>query len=106
MAEQYAISAANLNYIEKNLNSIHRDLEAIDSSVDTVNDNVKIVYDEIGALAKDFHDFIQLQVKANRLGQAHTKLVQIRQELEKSMDTMILFEEQLQAFFKRTISVS
>lgn len=83
MAEQYAISAANLNYIEKNLNSIHRDLEAIDSSVDTVNDNVKIVYDEIGALAKDFHDFIQLQVKANRLGQAHTKLVQIRQELEK-----------------------
>lgn len=36
MAEQYAISAANLNYIEKNLNSIHRDLEAIDSSVDTV----------------------------------------------------------------------
>ena len=67
MAEQYAISAANLNYIEKNLNSIHRDLEAIDSSVDTVNDNVKIVYDEIGALAKDFHDFIQLQVKANRL---------------------------------------
>lgn len=83
MAEQYAISAANLNYIEKNLNSIHRDLEVIDSSVDTVNDNVKIVYDEIGALAKDFHDFIQLQVKANRLGQAHTKLVQIRQELEK-----------------------
>lgn len=83
MADQYAISAANLNYIEKSLTSIHNDLEVIDSSVETVNDNVKVVYDEIGSLAKDFHDFIQLQVKANRLGQAHTKLVQIRQELEK-----------------------
>lgn len=83
MADQYAISAANLNYIEKSLTSIHNDLGVIDSSVGTVNDNVKVVYDEIGSLAKDFHDFIQLQVKANRLGQAHTKLVQIRQELEK-----------------------
>lgn len=83
MADQYAISAANLKYIENNLNSIHRDLEVIDSSVGTVNSNVKVVYDEVGALAQEFHNFIQLQVKANRLGQAHTKLVQIRQELEK-----------------------
>lgn len=83
MADQYAISAANLKYIENNLNSIHKDLEVIDSGVDTVNSNVKVVYDEVGALAQEFHNFVQLQVKANRLGQAHTKLVQIRQELEK-----------------------
>ncbi|MCD8050043.1 MAG: hypothetical protein LUG52_10740 [Clostridia bacterium] len=82
MAEQYVISSANLNYIEKNLKSIHQNLETIDSGVGTVNDNVKVVYDEIGALAQEFHDFVQMQVRANRLGQAHTKLVQIRQELE------------------------
>lgn len=82
MAE-YTISSANLNYIEKNLNSIHNDLEVIDSGVTTVNDNVKVVYDEIGSLAKDFHDFVQLQFKQNRKQTAHTELVRIRQELDK-----------------------
>lgn len=83
MSDQYVISAANLNYIERNLDVIQGNLEVINSGVGTVNDNVKVVYDELGALAKEFHDFIYMQVKANRLGQAHTKLVQIRQELEK-----------------------
>lgn len=83
MADQYTISAANLNYIEKNLNSIHGDLQVIDKNVGNVNDNVKIVYDEIGTLAKEFHDFVHIQVRANRLGQAETRLVKIRQELEK-----------------------
>lgn len=83
MAEQYTISAANLNYIENNLNSIHSDLQTIDSSVGTVNNNVKVVYDEIESLAKDFHDFVQIQVLANRKQVAHTELVRIRQELEK-----------------------
>lgn len=83
MAEQYAISAANLNYIEKNLNSIHKDLEVVNDGVGTVNDNVKVVYDEIGALAKDFHDFVQIQVKANAKSNAQQRLIQIRQEMEK-----------------------
>ena len=46
MADQYAISAANLRYIENSLGAIHKDLEVIDSSVGTVNNNVKVVYDE------------------------------------------------------------
>lgn len=83
MAEQYAISAANLRYIENSLSSIHSDLETIDSSVDVVNDNVKVVYDEIGALARDFHDFVQVQVRANALSKAQQKVIQIRQELDK-----------------------
>lgn len=83
MAEQYAISAANLNYIEKSLSSIHSDLETIDSSVGTVNNNVKVVYDEIGALARDFHDFVQLQARANALSKAQQRVIQIRQEMEK-----------------------
>ncbi len=83
MADQYAISAANLRYIENSLGSIHRDLEVIDSEVGTVNSNVKVVYDEIGALAREFHNFVQLQVRANAKANAQQRLIQIRQEMEK-----------------------
>lgn len=82
MAER-VIQQADLRAIENNLGAIHGDLQTIDSSVGTVNDNVKVVYDEIGTLAKEFHDFVNIQQKANRLGQAETRLVKIRQELDK-----------------------
>ena len=83
MAEQYAISAANLRYIENSLGAIHSDLEVIDSGVVSVNDNVKVVYDEVGSLAREFHDFVQMQVKANAKSNSQQRLIQIRQELEK-----------------------
>lgn len=83
MADEYVISGANLTYIERNLSAIHDSLGTLDSNVGTVNENVKVVYDEIGQLANDFHDFVQMQVKANRLSQAETRLVKIRQELDK-----------------------
>lgn len=77
------IQQADLRTIENNLHAIHSDLSSIDSSVGTVNDNVKVVYDEVGALASEFHDFVHSQMMANRLNRAETRLVQIRQELEK-----------------------
>ncbi len=83
MAEDYAISYANLKYIENNLNAINSNLEVVNSGVDVVNDNVKVVYNEVEALAQEFHDFVQLQMRANRKQVAHTELVRIRQELEK-----------------------
>lgn len=83
MAEVTSIRPADLRAIENNLGAIHRDLEVIDSGVETVNDNVKVVYDEIGKLAKDFSDFVQIQVRANAKSNAQTRLVQIRQEMEK-----------------------
>lgn len=86
----YAISSANLSAIESGLNAINRNLgtlnnnlEVIDHNVDNVNNNVKVVYDEIGALARDFHDFVQLQVRANALSKAQQRVIQIRQEMEK-----------------------
>lgn len=86
----YAISSANLSAIENGLNAINRNLgtlnnnlEVIDHNVDTVNSNVKVVYNEIGALARDFHDFVQLQVRANALSKAQQRVIQIRQEMEK-----------------------
>ena len=82
MAER-VIEQADLSVIENSLGAIHRDLETVDSNIGTVNSNVKVVYDEIGALAQEFHDFVNVQKMANRLGQAETRLVKIRQELEK-----------------------
>lgn len=83
MAEVTSIHPADLREIENNLGAIHNDLQVLDKGVGAVNDNVKVVYDEIGSLAKEFHDFVNIQVRANRLGQAETRLVKIRQELEK-----------------------
>lgn len=82
MAER-VIQQADLRTIENNLGAIHSDLQTIDSGVGTVNNNVKVVYDEVGSLAREFHDFISVQQRANRLNQAETRLVKIRQELEK-----------------------
>ena len=82
MAEKI-IQQADLRTIENNLRSIHENLQIIDARVDTTNENLQIVYDEIGSLAQEFHEFVNLQQKANRLGQAETRLVKIRQEIEK-----------------------
>lgn len=77
------IEQADLRTIEHNLGAIHDDLQTLDSNVGAVNSNIKVVYDEIGSLAKEFHDFVSVQQRANRLNQAETRLVKIRQELEK-----------------------
>jgi len=86
----YAISSANLSAIEsglnainRNLNSMNNNLEVIDHNVDQVNNNVRIVYDEVGALAREFSNFVQLQVRANNLSKAQQRVIQIRQEMEK-----------------------
>ena len=82
MAERI-IHQADIREIEKSLRSIHEGLRTIDARVDVANENLQIVYDEIGSLAQEFHEFVNIQQKANRLGQAETRLVKIRQEIEK-----------------------
>lgn len=116
----YSISSANLNAIENGLDAINRslgtlnnNLEVIDHNVDTVNNNVKVVYDEIGALARDFHDFVQHQFRANALSKAQQRVIQIRQEMEKKFGhydivrrtaTGILQADDLEIVKKDTIS--
>ncbi len=73
----------NINVLNNNMNVLNNNMDIIGSNVDNVNNNVKIVYDEIGALARDFHDFVLLQVKANALSKAQQRIIQIRQEIEK-----------------------
>lgn len=85
----YAISYANLSTIERNLSNIGNALDnlsngidSVDAGVNQVNQNVQVVYSEVGKLAKDFGDFVQLQVRQNNLQDAKTMIIQIRQELE------------------------
>jgi len=73
MAE-YSISSANLNAIENglrninnNLGTLNNNIEVIDKHVGNVDSNVRVIYDEVGALARDFHDFVQLQIRENAL---------------------------------------
>ena len=78
----YAISSANLSAIESGLKAISRDLntingniEVVDSHVDQVNSNVRIINDELSNLAREFRDFIQLQVRANAKSNAQQNLI-------------------------------
>lgn len=110
----YAISSANLSAIENglrainnNLGTLNNNLEVIDNNVDTVNANVKVVYDEIGALARDFHDFVQLQVRANALSKAQQRVIQIRQEMEKRFGHYDIVRRTTTAFSKQmTLALS
>lgn len=77
------VQQADLSRIEYHLDFINSRLSSIDQDIVTVDNNVKVVYSELEQLSRDFADFVNEQRFANRLGQAETKLVQIRQQLEK-----------------------
>ena len=82
MAER-AISQANLDAIEKNLKFIHGNLQSLDQSVKTVNQEVQYVNSEVAKLADQFQQFVLKDIMVKRLQLAETKLVKIRQELDK-----------------------
>lgn len=89
MAE-YSISPANLSAIERslsninsNINTLNDNLGVVDNHVGQVQSNVKVVYDEVEALANEFREFVQMQVRANAKSNAQQRLIQIRQELDK-----------------------
>lgn len=76
--------------IEAGVATITYNVATVDNKVDNVNRNVQIVDNDIKIadshvqqLAQDFNDFVIVQMKQNRLLRAETKLVQIRQEIEK-----------------------
>jgi Na+-transporting methylmalonyl-CoA/oxaloacetate decarboxylase gamma subunit len=74
---------ANLHTISKSVDIANKGIDVVQDSVDQVDSNVKIVYSEVEKLSIEFHEFVQTQIRANRLGVANTKIVSIRQELDK-----------------------
>ena len=83
MSDERVISQAYVDHIASNLNTIHKELEALDNEVERTNNTVRIVHNEISTLASEFHRYVDMQIRSNRLIQAETRLVKIRQELEK-----------------------
>lgn len=82
MAEVQAIKAADLRTIETTLQLMHDNIEYLHDSVDTVHQNIRTVYDEVESLARQFSDYVTMQVRENELQKAEMRLIKIRQELE------------------------
>lgn len=89
-----AISTANLNYIENALSGINKSLSIVNQNieiktneiqnrVDSVQDKVNSINIELATLQAEFNQFVRAQFMANRKNEAQTKLVKIRQELQK-----------------------
>ena len=83
MSEERIIAQADLRTIENNLSVIYDHINVLDAGVNTVSNNIKIVYNELEALTQEFRDYVNFQQRANRLNQAETRLVKIRQEIDK-----------------------
>ena len=86
----YVISGADLSAIANGLSSINKNLGTlndniltVDSNVATVGDNVRVVYDEIGALARDFHEFVRVQKMVAAKQDSQQELIKLNQELDK-----------------------
>lgn len=72
-----------LAYLNRSLQAVSANVELVNSTVDRVSNNLMIAQSEIAALAQEFHAFVDLQKKANAKADSQTRLIQIRQELEK-----------------------
>ena len=84
------VSYADLSGIERSLRNIGNAVDSMDNSISVVNSNVgqvnsnvKVVYSEVEALAKEFREYVQYQKKINDKANSQSRLIQIRQELEK-----------------------
>lgn len=83
MADVQTIHPADLRTIENNLKAINSELDVLHSNVNTVNDNIGTVYSEVQQLAKDFYDFVDVQVRANNKQDSQQKIIQLNQDIEK-----------------------
>jgi hypothetical protein len=77
-----AINKAEEN-VNRNLQTVDLHINSVHNAVDSVDTNAKIIKTEVEKLAEEFHEFVGKQIRANRLGIANTKIVSLKQDLEK-----------------------
>lgn len=82
MSDNKLLVQAELGVLKKGIDACREEVDRVNVKVDFMNSSIVNVSNEIEILAEEFRDFVFAQVKANRLNQAETKLVKIRQELE------------------------
>ena len=77
------IQEADLRGITNELAAIHGNLDTLDSKIHILHNDIGYVNKEVAKLAQQFQEFVVKDIMGKRLLQAETKLVKIRQELEK-----------------------
>lgn len=84
------ISRADLGAIEKNLkylsnavSTINGNMAQLDNNINAVNSNVALVDDKLEDLYTKFNEFIQNDAKVKEIQLAETRMVKVRQEIEK-----------------------
>lgn len=90
MSDQLAISYADLSSIENQLYRLSSDLSTLQNNQDIINrniqavsNNVSVVSSDLASLAREFHNYIAIQTRRQRLALAETRIVKLRQELDK-----------------------
>lgn len=81
---QEAISSADLSTIEQNLDILAQRIGNVNVQVSQVDSDVTSVQQEVADLESEFRQFVQQQTLNNNLSIAETRIVKIRQEIEKN----------------------
>ena len=74
---------SNLGKINDNVIDVANCIDSVHGSVNKVEENVKIIYSEIGQLTNEFREYVESYKKAARKQEALTKVVSLKQDLEK-----------------------
>lgn len=82
MAERI-IDTADLSYIEKNLNALANSVVNVSEQVYDVNTSVVNINDDLQELRNEFYAFVDKSEKHHNEEVAQTRLVEIRQQIEK-----------------------
>lgn len=77
------IQTADLSRIASNLEAIHSRIAAVDTHVDAVEGELLHTKSELEQLVDEFHAFVNEQMLRNREQLAETRVVKLRQEIQK-----------------------
>lgn len=83
MSNDRVISYADLSAIENSLRSLDIRLDENNANISIIKKDVQKLNQDLIKLHNDIAEFISYQANQNRLGRAETRIVQIRQEIEK-----------------------
>ena len=83
MSTEHRISYADLRAIENSLTNLDIILSENNKNILDIRKDVQRINKDLTKLQRDITEFISYQANQNRLGRAETRIVQIRQEIEK-----------------------
>ncbi|MFC2578063.1 MAG: hypothetical protein ACFNQH_03295, partial [Veillonella parvula] len=76
-------SKSSISGLDQALGNINNNIIITNDNVLAASDTIRSAHDELLAVAKRLDEFVFYQMRQNRLAQARTELIKIRQEIEK-----------------------